>query len=121
MPATKNFPWTTVAVLGILVTGLVITSVVSNANTAELIPILAGLIPGILAAGYSERTNKDVRNGVVQDKAKEGTKQALAETGVTDVVASSASQSQAYMEALKTQTEALSALLNSKTTPKEGV
>lgn len=120
----KNFPWATVAVLGILVTALVVLSLVSNTNSATLIPVLAGLIPGILAAGYAERTNRDVRNGVVQQKAKEGATEALTETGVTAVVANAAAQTQGYVDTLNAHTAALSQLLSAhesaNLTPKEG-
>lgn len=110
---TKNFPWTTVVVLAILVTALIVLSLIRNESANLIIPVLVGLIPGLLAAGYAERTNRDVRNGVVQHKAKEGAKEALAETGVTAVVNNSASASIAYTDALNTHTAALKLLVES--------
>jgi uncharacterized membrane protein YjjP (DUF1212 family) len=76
-----NFPWTTVAIaLGVIasVTALVVTG---HANEST-VTVLVGLIPGLIASGYAERTNRDVRNGVVQEKAKTGAAAALTETGV---------------------------------------
>lgn len=110
---TKNFPWTSVATLAILVAAVVVLSVIRAQTNGEIITILVGLIPGILAAGYAERTNRDVRNGVVQQKAKEGATQALQETGVTAVVSSAADNTRAYMETLNAHTSALTQLLAS--------
>lgn len=112
----KNFPWTTVAVLGILVCAVVVLAITRGTNNGELIALLGGLIPGTLAAGYAERTNRDVRNGVVQQKAKEGAKEALNETGVTEVVASASDNTRAYMETLNAHTAALTQLLASHET-----
>lgn len=108
----KNFPWTSVVTLGILVVAVVVLSVVNGNSHGEIVTVLVGLIPGILAAGYAERTNRDVRNGVVQEKAKAGTLQALSETGVTDVVNIHSDLSRAYMQTLNTHTAALAKLLN---------
>jgi len=51
-----------------------------------LIGLLVTTIPSLIAAAYAERTSRDVRNGVLTQKAKEGTHQALQESGVQDVV-----------------------------------
>lgn len=114
MILVKNFPWTTVAVFAILVVAVVVLSVTGATRNELVLTSLLALIPGTLAAGYAERTNRDVRNGVVQEKAKEGAKQALNETGVTDIVNSSQDTNKAYMDALNAHTAALTQLLTSK-------
>lgn len=111
---SKNFPWTTVAVFAILIAAVVVLSVTGASRNELVLSSLLALIPGTLAAGYAERTNRDVRNGVVQEKAKQGAKEALNETGVTDVVNNSADQAKAYSETLNAHTAALTALLKEK-------
>lgn len=48
--------------------------------------ILASTLPTLVAAFSAERTNRDVRNGVITDKARQGAEQALDNKGVTEVV-----------------------------------
>lgn len=61
-----------------------------NSSTTPLIVSILGLvgstIPALIAAGFSERASRDIRNGVVTRKAHDGALQALHETGVTDVI-----------------------------------
>lgn len=58
----------------------------NQSMTIILIGMVVTTVPSLIASAYAERTSRDVRNGVVEHKAKRGAIQALQETGVTDVV-----------------------------------
>lgn len=77
-----------VLLVAILVLALIFTPVESMARLDRIISTVLLAIPILIGAGFAERTARDVRNGVVQDKVREGTHQALAESGVRDVVES---------------------------------
>lgn len=47
-----------------------------------LVGLVVSTVPSLIASAYSERTSRDVRNGVLVDQVKVGTKQALTEHGV---------------------------------------
>jgi len=82
-----NFPRTAlVAALSLtaLVVGLVGVLAVTDSLTetatplvVSLISLVAGTVPGLVAATYAERASRDIRNGTVVAKAKEGAVQAL--------------------------------------------
>lgn len=76
----------TVLLIGFVVMGVVF----ANPATNNILIIIAGLVvssvPQILGGIFSERASKDIRNGVLTKKVKEGAKQALHETGVLEVV-----------------------------------
>jgi hypothetical protein len=55
-----------------------------------ILGLIASTLPSLVAAFASERASRDIRNGVVEAKVREGTKTALKDTGVLDVVESSA-------------------------------
>lgn len=55
-------------------------------NLSILLGLIVTTVPGLIAAGYAERASRDIRNGTVTEKARQGTVKALTETGVTDVV-----------------------------------
>lgn len=61
-----------------------------NAHTTPIIISIVGLVistvPSMISSAYSERASKDIRNGVVTEKAKVGALEALDETGVIEVV-----------------------------------
>ncbi len=65
---------------------LVLSDPESSPSTGAIIGLIVTSIPSLLAAAFSERASRDIRNGVVQNKAREGAMQALQETGVTEVV-----------------------------------
>lgn len=65
-----------------------------------IIGLIASTIPGLIAAVYSERASRDIRNGTVTDKAAEGAQKALDNTGITEVVANSQQTSNAALQAL---------------------
>jgi hypothetical protein len=48
----------------------------------SVIGLIVTTVPSLIAAAYAERVSKDVRNGVVEDKVRTATKDALAEHGV---------------------------------------
>lgn len=54
-----------------------------------LMGLIVSTVPSLLAAGYAERASRDIRNGTVAEKARQGTVKALEDTGVTDVVEAS--------------------------------
>lgn len=50
---------------------------------ALLVGLVLTTVPSLIAAAFAERVSRDVRNGVVEHKAKHGAKQALHESGMT--------------------------------------
>lgn len=86
----QNRPLATMLV-GVLLLALAgaLLLIVPDAREDELGLILGVIVlavPGLLAAGYAERTNRDVRNGVLTEKARQGAQRAMDDVGVTDVV-----------------------------------
>lgn len=78
----------------VLLVGFVVLGVVfANPATNNILIIIAGLVvttvTQIIGGIFSERASKDIRNGVLTKKVKDGTKQALHETGVLEVVETS--------------------------------
>lgn len=65
---------------------LILFSPPDNENTGLFIALIVTTVPSLVAAFASERASRDIRNGLVEHKAKEGAKQALQETGVAEVV-----------------------------------
>lgn len=62
---------------------LVIFTPSTSINEAhDVIALVITLVPTLIAAAFAERASRDIRNGVVADKAKEGATQALIDTGV---------------------------------------
>lgn len=47
-----------------------------------LVGLVVSTVPSLIASAYSERTSKDMRNGVMIQQVKVGTKQALTEHNV---------------------------------------
>lgn len=76
-----------VAVLAAVVALILIAAVLvlyddkGDRNTAKLIGLIVTTIPGLLALGFAERASRDIRNGTVVAKAKQGAKAALEEAG----------------------------------------
>lgn len=81
-------------------------------ETMTVIQLVVMTVPGLIAAAFAERASRDIRNGVIEEKAKEGAKQALDEKGVTEVVeasqrgATTVLAMQALTRLLETNTEA---------------
>ena len=51
---------------------------------ALMIGLILTTVPSLIAAAFAERVSRDVRNGVVEHKAKQGARQALNEAGIHD-------------------------------------
>lgn len=75
---------------------------------ALLIGLVVSTIPSLIAAAFSERVARDVRNGTVTEKARKGAHMALAEAGV---VTREGPVARAALEANAAHTAALLALL----------
>lgn len=103
-----------VAALGtaalLIVAGVVL--VLSGHGGANDGSLLVGLvvttIPSLLAAGYAERASRDVRNGTVTEKARQGARKAIQDAGV---VTREGPAVQAALTAQAASTAALTALL----------
>lgn len=97
----RGVPWSTLALLAILIGALVGLSFAPDTTPVhDILPILSGALPGLLAAAYAERTSRNLHNGVVEEKAKEGAMQALQETGVTSVVQDTKNNGEVWLHAL---------------------
>lgn len=83
----NNLPVVAAGTMVILIGYAVLLAVTGHMSDQIVGGLIVSTIPSLAAAGFAERAARDIRNGVVQDKAKAGVHEALAETGVTDVVA----------------------------------
>lgn len=111
IPATKNLPYASLAsaVLLIIVGAVVVVSGNGGENGgAILIGLVVTTIPSLIAAAFAERNAKDIRNGTVTEKVRQGTHKALDEAGV---VTRDGPAVQAAMTASAASTAALTALL----------
>ena len=82
-------PWWTMAgavALIALAVVLLLAPIKDTGHVDAILSIIIAAVPGLIAASFAERASKDIRNGVVVDKARIGANAALAESGVTDVV-----------------------------------
>lgn len=74
------------ACIVIMVIAAVVLVLFANPATAPSLSVVIGLlvttVPSLVAAVFSERAAKDIRNGVLTEKVVKGTKQALQEHGV---------------------------------------
>lgn len=73
-----------------------------NTDLAIFFGILTSSLPGLVSAFFAERGSKDIRNGVVVDKAKQGASAAIDESGLTEHVHAQAQAQQAATAALIT-------------------
>lgn len=84
-PVRVNLPLaslvTAVTLVAIAVVALILVK--PGAETTPVLISIVGLIvstvPSLIAAAYSERTSRDIRNGVVEAKMKTAARQALEE------------------------------------------
>lgn len=96
-------PFYTLATTLIFLAAAVVLALTDAANAgggAVLLAFLISTMPSLVAAGFSERVSRDVRNGTIVEKARQGTVQALAETGVTDAIEQGRQTTPAALEAL---------------------
>lgn len=111
----KNIPVVTLVALVLTVVALVLLILFGDpARSATFEGILIGAVPSLLAAAYSERSSRDIRNGTVTDKARQGARAALDESGVTEVVQNAGQHQAAYVDTLNAHTAALVQLLTTK-------
>lgn len=102
---TNRVPWTTVAVACAVIAAVTVLIIEGDGNSG-VITVLVGLLPAMLVgAGYAERNSRDIRNGTVVEKAKQGATQALQETGVTAVAQTANESTTLAMRALSTLLE----------------
>lgn len=72
----------------------------NRGNGALLVIALVTTLPSLVAAGFAERVSRDVRNGVIVEKVREGSRKALDDTGVTQAVTDGQSTTPAALLAL---------------------
>lgn len=72
----------------LLIVGGIVAAMVANddKSLSLLLGLIVTTVPSLLAAGYAERASRDIRNGTITEKAREGAEQALNDTGVTQAV-----------------------------------
>ena len=78
----------------------VVLVVTDHMDSTLFVGFLVTTLPSLVAAAFAERTARDVRNGVVQDKIRQGTHEALRESGVTEVAATALQSQPATTSAL---------------------
>lgn len=76
-------------VLFLIVVAAVVTLAVTGSLDDQSTPLVVNLIgmvvlaiPTLIAAAFAERASRDIRNGTLKNKAKEGAKEAIEEKGV---------------------------------------
>lgn len=74
----------TVFLIGVGVIAATLTN--NDASLSLLIGLIVTTVPSLIAAGFAERASRDIRNGTVTEKAREGAEQALNDTGVVQAV-----------------------------------
>lgn len=78
-------PWVTLCTLAVLLGFIAVMSISGHGQdtgSVAVIALIAANIPGLIAALYAEKTSRDIRNGTVVEKSREGTVKALADTDV---------------------------------------
>ena len=87
-PLPKNMPiWTLISAVVLVITLGIILLVTppdrfTSGGISIFIALVVSTVPSLIAAATAERTSKDIRNGVVVEKAREGAVQAIQETEV---------------------------------------
>lgn len=83
-PPARFYASAVVAV--VLIAGAVALAALSNPDahpaTGTVLGVILAAIPGAVAAVFAERAARDIRNGVIVQKVKEGASQAIVEHGV---------------------------------------
>jgi len=109
----RNLPYFALGTAAVLVlAALIAVATMDPDRTATpLVVSVVGLIlttvPSLIAAAFAERTNRDIRNGTVTDKARVGALSALHETGVTQVAQNALTASPVTLEALAKLVDAM--------------
>lgn len=97
--------WGSVALVGIGAALIAVLSITGDLNTSlppvtTIIGLIVTGVGALSAAGFSRQASHDIRNGVVLEKAAQGARQALDETGVTAVAQGAGSANALAMQAL---------------------
>lgn len=79
---------------------LIATGHADGGNGQLLMAFIITTLPSLFAAGFAERTSRDVRNGVIVEKSRQGAHKALTESGVTEAVAEGKETTPAALRAL---------------------
>lgn len=106
-----NAPYAAMGTAALLIlsgVALVMTGHGGANDGSLLVGLVVTTIPSLLAAGYAERASRDVRNGTVTEKARQGAHKAITEAGV---VTRDGPAVQAALSAQAASTAALTALL----------
>lgn len=86
-----------VTAAALIVCGLVAVAYTKNeAAMVVVIGLIVSTVPSLIASGFSERSSRDIRNGVVKDKVVD----ALEETGVAGVARDASQTTPAALSAL---------------------
>lgn len=105
-PGGTNVPVYALAALVVFTVSLVVLIITGHANGDLFAVFVVSTLPSLVAAMFAERTARDVRNGVLQDKVRQGTHEALHESGVSEIAANAQSL-------IPAQTDALARLVDS--------
>lgn len=96
----NNLPVMAMASVVVFIIAGVVLTVTGHMSDNVMTGLIVSTIPSFIAAAFSERAARDIRNGVVQDKTRQGVHEALIETGVTDIVATAQETQPAVLQAL---------------------
>jgi hypothetical protein len=92
----------------LIVAGIVGATIVNDDRSFELlVGLIITTVPSLGAMAFAERASRDIRNGTVTEKARQGTRKALDETGVTQAVTEGQSTTPAALNALTALLERL--------------
>lgn len=80
----SNAPHVAIGATVVLVVVGVAAALIADdrASLTALLALVVTTVPALVAAAYAERASRDIRNGTVTQKAREGTTKALEDTGV---------------------------------------
>lgn len=82
----SSTPFYAMICIVVMIVAAVVLLLFSNPATAPSLTIVIGLIvtsiPSLVAAFHAERASRDIRNGVVVEKVKQGATQAIEESQV---------------------------------------
>ena len=111
---------TTQIIIIVAVVGVALVDLDRNSTPifVSIVGLIATSVPALIAAAFAERSSHDIRNGVVEEKAKRGTHKALEEAGVTEVVEAT-QRGEGSVAALRALTALLEERSNPSTTHRE--
>lgn len=72
-----------ILLIALAITAIVVGTIVQR-DITPIMGFIALAIPALLSSAYAERNSNDMRNGVVQEKAKQGALSALHTSGVVE-------------------------------------